>query len=213
MPFVFTLPEEYTFLMEISPPEPINSYRESIKMRAVRQRVSGQLLVGVEKNALLLYQIKPSKDAQNLIYLRFALVTRGPGDKIFPAFVVDDWGKERSNLGLYEWILEKGDRFPRAEIFGFDPDGSETQVFLRAMEHFARFPCYAYTGSGFGVAGGTLVSVILLPDDQVTEPARIETPQEMALPLSHARVTWWSVPQGMTDFDAAFFESEPDPGY
>ena len=133
-------------------------------MRAVIQRVGGELLLGGNKNALILHQTKPPKNTQNLVYLRFALVTRGPGDHIFPASVLDDWGKERSNLGLYEWILEFGDQFPRAEVFGFDPDGSETQVFIRALEHFARFPCYAYPTDNPVVIGGHLLSAILVPD-------------------------------------------------
>ncbi|MFL7839952.1 MAG: hypothetical protein ACK2T4_04120 [Candidatus Promineifilaceae bacterium] len=182
-------------------------------MRAVRQRVSGQLLLGDEKNALLLDQVKPAKDAQNLIYLRYALVTRGPGDHIFPGFVLDDWGKERRNLGLYEWILENGDRFPRAEIFGFEADGRETQAFLRAMENFARFPCYAYMIDDPGVTGGHLISAVLLPDAQVTEPGRIKRPADLELPLSNARVSWWAVPPGTADFDLSLLEREPDPGY
>jgi hypothetical protein len=195
-------------------PQPIQiSNPEIVKMRAVRQRISGQLLLGDKKNALLLYQIKPAKDAENLIYLRYALVTRGPGEHILPAFVLDDWGKERANLGLYEWVLQNGDRFPRAEIFGFEPGGSETQAFLRAIEHFARFPCYAYAEDDPGVGGGALISAIFLPDAGVSEPTRIKTPEHLKLPLSNARVTWWLVPQEMKDFDPAFFDSEPDPGY
>jgi hypothetical protein len=199
-------------LVDIPQPNQISN-PEIVKMRAVRQRISGQLLLGKEKNALLVYQLKPAKDAQNLIYLRFALVTRGPGDHILPAFVLDDWGKERANLGLYEWVMQNGDRFPRAEIFGLEPGGSETQAFLRAMELFARFPCYAYTEDDPGLTAGILISAILLPDAEVTEPTRIKPPEHLKLPLSNARVTWWIVPQGMMDFDPAFFNSEPDPGY
>ena len=182
-------------------------------MRAVRQRVSGKLLLQSKKNGLILQQLKPPKDAENLIYLRYALVTRGRGDHIFPASVLDDWGKEKSNLGLYEWILEYGDQFPRAEIFGFDPDGSETQAFLRAMEHFARFPCYGYDTADPGVAGGHLLSAILLPDPQTPAPERIKKPIDLKLPLSHARVTWWRVPAEVAEFDLDSLDLEPDPGY
>jgi hypothetical protein len=182
-------------------------------MRAVRQRVSGHLLPGDGKNALLLQKVSPPKEAPNLLYLRYALVTRGPGDHIFPAVVLDDWGKERRNLTLYQWILENGDHFPRAEIFGFDIDGSETQAFVRAMEHFARFPCYAYAPDDPDISSGKLLSAILLPNAQVDEPQRIKKPQDLELPLSNARVSWWSVPEGLEEFDLASFTSEPDPGY
>lgn len=182
-------------------------------MRAVRQRVAGELLLGGKKNALILHQTKPPEDVSSLVYLRYALVTRGPGDHIFPASVLDDWGKERANLGLYEWILEFGDQFPRAEVFGFDPDGSETQVFIRALEHYARFPCYAYPTNDPSVIGGRLLFAILLPDSGAVEPKRIKKPDDLKLPLSHARVTWWQIPEGMVDFDFSLLDPEPDPGY
>ena len=188
-------------------------------MRAVRQRVGGELLLQGGKNALILHQLKPPKDAENLVYLRFALVTRGPGDHFFPAFVLDDWGKERRRLGLYQWILESGDQFPRAEIFGFNPDGTETQAFVRAMEHYARFPCYAYAADEAtvadeaAVAGGHLLSAILLPDALCSGPKRIKKPEDLKLPLSNARVNWWQIPEEPIDFDLSILDAEPDPGY
>jgi len=182
-------------------------------MRAVRQRVRGELLLQEKRNALILHQLKPPKEADNLVYLRYALVTRGPGDHIFPAFVLDDWGKERGSLRLYEWVRENGDQFPRAEIFGYERNGSETQAFLRGMELYARYPCYAYTADALAVTDGHLLFAVLLPDASVTEPNRIGRPEDLPLPLRAARVTWWLVPEGATDIDLYELDAEPDPGY
>lgn len=182
-------------------------------MRAVRQRVGGELLLQDKKNALILRQLKPPREAENLVYLRYALVTRGPGDHIFPAYVLDDWGKERGSLRLYEWVRENGDHFPRAEIFGFEQDGRETQAFLRGMELYARYPCYAYNAADLPVTEGHLLSAILVPDAAAAKPKRIKRPADLKLPLSAARVTWWSIPAGTSDFDLAGLDAEPDPGY
>lgn len=182
-------------------------------MRAVRQRVAGELLTQAKRNALVLQQVRPPKEASNLIYLRYALVLRGPGDHIFPAFVLDDWGRERGSLRMYEWIRENGDSFPRAEVFGYEQDGRETQAFLRGMELLARYPCYAYTAPDQPVEAGKLLYAILLRDDAVSVPERIKRPADLKLPLRAARVTWWRIPQHMADIDLYHLDAEPDPGY
>lgn len=182
-------------------------------MRAARQRVGGQLLLQGRRNALVLHQLKPPKESDNLVYLRYAMVTRGPGDHIFPALVLDDWGRERRSLSLYQWIRENGDRFPRAEIFGFERDGRETQAFLRGMEIYARYPCYAYEEPDIPVQEGHLLYAIFLPDDQADAPQKIKPPKDLDLPLRAARVTWWRVPRGLADIDLFRLDAEPDPGY
>ncbi len=182
-------------------------------MRAVRQRVAGELLVQGRKRALFLEQLQPPAEAENLLYLRYALVTRGPGDHIFPAFILDDWGKERGSLQLYEWVRENGERFPRAEIFGFEADGRDTQAFLREMELYARYPCYAYAAADLPVTEGQLLSAVLLPEAGVSAPQRTEPPPNITLPLRAARVTWWRVPQEAAAIDLSQLDAEADPGY
>lgn len=182
-------------------------------MRAVRQRVVGELLSQEKKNALILRQLKPAPEADNVIILRYALVTRGRGDHIFPAFVLDDWGQEKRSLKLFQWIRENGDHFPRAEIFGFEADGRDTQAFLREMELQARYPCYAYPTDETAVNEGRRLSAVLLPDSSVNELVRIKTPPDLALPLSAARVTWWQIPEGKTDIDLNLLKAKADPGY
>ncbi len=182
-------------------------------MRAVRQRVAGELLSQEKKSALILRQLKPAPESKDLVYLRYALVTRGRGDHIFPALVLDDWGQEKRSLRLYQWIRDNGDHFPRAEIFGFEADGRDTQAFLREMELYARYPCYAYPTDDTAVNEGRRISAVLLPDASVTAPVRIKTPQDLKLPLSAARVTWWQIPEGDADIDLSLLKAKADPGY
>jgi hypothetical protein len=182
-------------------------------MRAVGQRVAGKLLQQDRKNALILRALKPPADAQDILYLRYALVTRGPGDHIFPAFILDDWGKEIRSLKLYRWVREFGEQFPRGEIFGFEQDGRDTQAFLREMELYARLPCYAYESDAQPVEQGHLLSAILLPDAAVTTLSRIKRPADLKAPLRAARVTWWSIPEGSDEIDLDALDADPDPGY
>jgi hypothetical protein len=165
--------------------------------------------------ALVLRQPKPDSEATGLISLRFAFIARGPGggDHIFPSFILDDWGREIRSLKLYEWVRENGQRFPRAEIFGFEQDGRETQCFLRELELYARLPCYAYRTADQPVAEGRLLNSILLPHDSAQTPLRIEKPAGIERPLRAARVTWWQIPTDGKMLDLAQLDARPDPGY
>ena len=87
--------------------------------------MKGRLLDEGSRPALLL------DETAGPIVLRYALVRQGTEEHILPAFLLDDWGAEIKGLALYRWIEEQGDYFPRAELFGFDAGGGETQVFLR----------------------------------------------------------------------------------
>jgi len=155
---------------------------------------------------------QPEPDAPDLVVLRFAFVTRGPGDHIFPSLVVDDWGREMRALTIYQWVRENGDRFPRSEIFGYEQDGRETQVFLREMELMARLPCYAYADDQAAVTEGLLLHTILLEDAQVDAPVRSGRPPELPLPLRAARVNWWKIPPGLRDIDLAMLSAQADSG-
>ena len=54
-------------------------------------------------------------------YLAFTFLEQGTEREIFPESLLDDWGHEIKTLALYDWVLENGLHFPRAEIFGFEP--------------------------------------------------------------------------------------------
>ncbi len=184
-------------------------------MRAVGQRVVGKLQRQGNRTGLILNALKPNKEAANLITLRYAFIIRGPGDgaHIFPALILDDWGREIRSLQLYRWVRENGDQFPRAEIFGFEQDGRETQCFLREIELYARYPCYAFDQQERSVPEGHLVEAILLPDDSTKTPLRVAKPEEVQGPLRSARVTWWRIPRIDAVIDLSELDLRADPGY
>ncbi|WP_420632048.1 hypothetical protein [Candidatus Leptofilum sp.] len=179
--------------------------------RAVAKRVSGRLLWENEakrngRTALLLTNPKPDRDAANLLYLRFAFVLMGTEAPLFPSFLIDDWGGEVRGTAVYQWIKENGNQFPRAEIFGFDQQGTEAQYFVRELELYAKLPCLAYPNRQMPLAEGTPIHAILLPDGSVAEPVKIKRPSELKRPLSAARVPWWQVPPTMSQFDFGLLE-------
>lgn len=163
-------------------------------MKAVKQRVQGQLLAANGRFALLLQNIQPEPDAAPLIYVRYAFITLGVEEHIFPAFLLDDWGNEIKGLALYDWVAEFAPQFPRAELFGFDESGQETQLFLRELEQYAKWPCYAYPTADASIAEGVLIEAVLLPDETVTEPTKVKRPSWVERPLRQAQVQWWQVP-------------------
>jgi hypothetical protein len=214
MEFVFTCCRRYTNGLENKFPDTRPEvYPPGISMKAIGQRVAGQLLLHGGQNALILHDNNPAADEMQVVILRYALVVRGPGDHIFPSLLLDDWGREISSLKLYSWIREYGESFPRGEIFGFEADGTETQAFLREMELMARYPCYAYRSETEPVEQGHLLTAILLPDPECREAKQLQRPAEISFPLSVARVSWWAVPASSSAFDFRLLDEEPDPGY
>ena len=176
-------------------------------MRAVSQRIAGSLLEENGRFALIMYDPHPDAKRDDLLFLRYAFVTRGPEDHIFPAFILDDWGREIRSLKLYRWFYEYGERFPRAEVFGYEQDGRETQCFLRELELYTRLPCYLYPTRETAVQEGVLLSAILLPDPSLNAPRQIKPPAEWKRPLRAARVSWWGVPAGSQSFDFSLLAS------
>jgi hypothetical protein len=183
-------------------------------MQAINQHIQGRLLAKGEQTAVLLHSTRPDEETAGSLYLRFAFVIRGPEQHVFPALALDDWGGEIRGLSLYQWVAEYGEQFPRAEVFGYDPDGSKTQFFLRALELYARFPCYVYKEAAAPVSEGRLVSAILLPTPDVIQPVRLpRAPKGVERPLRTARVNWWHVPPHAEQFDFSLLAQPPDPGF
>lgn len=172
-------------------------------MRAISQRVQGEVIEQNGKRVLALRDAKPDKDAPGLLYLRYALVRQGTEKHIFPAFLLDDWGAEIKGLKLYAWFKEHAEAFPRAELFGFEANGRQTQAFLREFEIYFKFPCYAYRARSDGVEKGQQLDAIVLGDPSVSEPTRVERPSShnIIYPLRHAAVHWWQHPIGFPSLD------------
>ncbi len=166
-------------------------------MKPVTLHIHGRLMADPDKNdkqVLLLLDAAPQVETAVSLYLRFPFITLGPEEHIFPSYVLDDWAKEIHGTAVYDWMVDNGDHFPRAEVFGFEQDGSETQCFVRGLEHYVKLPCYVYTSRQAAVNAGVLVSKILVVDTAVSQPERIQRPLLLERPLASARVQWWRVP-------------------
>lgn len=179
-------------------------------MKAVSQHIHGQLWRDSGPNGrsvLLLQDGQPAAKTAVSLFLRYALVIMGPEDHVFPNTLLDDWGHEVRGLEIYRFIREYGDQFPRAEVFGFDLDGSETQLFVRSLEMVGRWPCYVYATTETPLSEGVRLNAILLPTEGITQPQRLpEAPDSVAPPLCHARLKWWQVPAEATNFDFSLLE-------
>ena len=178
-------------------------------MKAAKHHIHGKLITENGRSALLLLNGKPETQTADSLYLRYAVVVRGPEDHVLPAILLDDWGKETRGLKIYEFLREHGDEFPRAEIFGFDMDGSEAQLFVRSLELYSRLPAYAYTDVEAPLADGVRLDAILLPDAETDGVVRVEKASEMGIkrPLRSAQVSWWRVPPVTTSFDFSLLDS------
>ncbi|MDT8306528.1 MAG: hypothetical protein RRC07_11385 [Anaerolineae bacterium] len=155
-------------------------------MKPLTDKQRGWLYRSGERAALFL-----GGEEAPAVYLRYAFLLQGSEIPIFPALAVDDWGHERRDLSLYAWVHEEGERFPRSEIFGYERDGSETQVFLRALETFMKLPCFAYRRRSDPVGAGLQVQTVFVPDPlHMGKPGRVEVPGEIGWPLQHAAVRW-----------------------
>jgi hypothetical protein len=167
-------------------------------VKAISQPVQGTILVEANHSALLLRSVAPASPSAESLYLRYAYILQGTEAPILPAFVLDDWGSEVKGLDLYQWVHQFGDQFPRAEMFGFELNGGETQCFLRELELQAQLLCYAYPTKETPLAAGVAVEAILLLDDLVTVPQRIQRPRSFSRPLRSAKVSWWLVKPPVT---------------
>ncbi len=159
-------------------------------MQPLAQKVSGRLYRKDEQTALLLAPPGAEQEGPAL-FLRYALVVQGTERHIFPSLLLDDWGKEHDTIGLYRWIFEQGQRFPRAEIFGLDHLGRQTQVFLRDLEIFFKYPCYIAHSRQTQIAEQERLHLIFLQEPELkSEPQAIEVPEQISWPLRHGAIQW-----------------------
>ena len=147
------------------------------------------------RTALLLHDSEPTaEETADILYLRFAFVLRGIETPIFPTELLDDWGNPVRKWKLYEWVEEFADEFPRAEIFGFDGQGRETQCFLRDLESEERVHCYAFADKVSSIHDGVRVEAVLLPTEEIGEQMKVKRPLEGKRPFINAKLSWWQVP-------------------
>jgi hypothetical protein len=161
------------------------------QVKFIKQGVVGTLLVAGERAALRL-----AEGDEPVVYLAFALTTQGIAAQIIPSVLLDDWGKEIKGLALYEWVHEHGLRFPRAELFGFSPDGQSIQYFLRDMELFAPVVAYATVDKTLPIEQWSRLTEGLVPALDVIAPEPTGVPDDVTGPLREARLGWWRVSPG-----------------
>jgi hypothetical protein len=166
-------------------------------MQLIQQPVNA-VLFEREKRAVLRLD-----EAAGLVFLRFALRELEREGLIFPALLLDDWGREIADLSLYPWIQENGAYFPRAELFGFDGSGTQIQRFLRELELTGGYPCYVARERRAAAATATPVEAILISGAEVATSTRLRRPEGLERPLANAAVAWWAVnPQESIDLAA-----------
>lgn len=161
-----------------------------MSVKIIKEKITGHLLIDDEHIALVL----ANSEDQNIVYVTYALYTMGVEAHVLPAVVLDDWGNEIRGMALYRWFREYGERFPRAEVFGVAPDGTETQYFLRDLELYSKFPVYAFEDKESPVSTGVLIEAIIHLDSRVPHPQSSEPPPSVQFPLREARVSWWAAP-------------------
>lgn len=131
--------------------------------------------------------IDPSEDQ---VYVRYALLTHGSGELIFPELLLDDWGHEIRTLALYQWIHENGDHFPRAELFGFDKTGKDQQHFLRELDFRSAFPCYGYVNQASSLSEGVRLDYFIVVDNESFPPYGPVDLSSYKFPMTNADVNW-----------------------
>ena len=156
-------------------------------MADLRKRIRGRIY-NVEERALLLMD-----EAVTSCYLAFALLERGTEQEIFPESLLDDWGHEIKSLDLYGWIQENGIHFPRAEVFGYDRGGNNTQCFLRDLDPLTKYPCYVFEEPRQEISEGVQVVAIGLLDGNADRPVRTKRPAGTESPLNNAKIDWWRI--------------------
>ncbi len=157
-------------------------------MQAINLPLHATRLLRDDDHGLLLNAAAPQAT------LRVALITRGAERHIFPALALDDWGREKKGLSLYQWLYEEGTRFPRAELFGFDAFGHEAQLFLRDLELSYRYPCYVYDVGDAPIAAGQRLHTVFVPGEPgQTEPSKIAPPHHLPFALHRAAIRWRQV--------------------
>jgi len=144
-------------------------------VKFIKQHIVGTLLVAGERAALRL-----EGGDEPVVFLAFALTTQGIAAQIIPSVLLDDWGKEIKGLALYEWVREHGLRFPRAELFGFSPDGQPAQYFLRDMELFAPVVAYAAVDKALPMGQWARLTEGLVPALDVIAPEPTDIPDGLS---------------------------------
>ncbi len=170
-------------------------------------RIHGKIIEAEENERVVrtvrIDSVLPARDSQipdgsDLLWLRFGFVFLGTEKPLIPSFVMDDRGNEFKTLRLMEWVYEKGDIYPRGEVFGYElnyaKEWIETQCFVREIELSLRFFTWVVDDLKAPPAGLSVHRLAVF-NDGVSEPTRSkERPADWLLPLQRSRATFWHLP-------------------
>lgn len=173
-----------------------------MSLKIPTQKIYGRIIPINEKQSAVIFHphsakaVPPPSEFQPL-YLRYALTQLGTERPILPSFILDDWGGEIRKLEMYRWVQIEGDRFPRAEAFGyilnFNQEWEKSQFFMRDLELSARHPLYVYTSKDDPIDSGQRVHALVKASSDIDkwEPSNGKS---FKLPLKRAQVKWWQMP-------------------
>jgi hypothetical protein len=156
-------------------------------MSVLAQSIQGELHISDDHGVFHLDQSSPE------VCLRYALVELSTGALFFPELLLYDWGHEIITLDLYRLIKENGPHFTRAEVFGFDLEGSDRQYFLRELDLLSRYPCYGYVNVDAHLSEGIEVNDFVIAVNESIQVQRFPDSGEIIWPMSNAAVRWWQV--------------------
>lgn len=106
--------------------------------------VGGSLLrIGEEQalNVLIIGESSRQLPGEQLysgeMYLRYGLVyLYKETDALIPQYALDDFRREYHAADALDFLYEKGERFPRADVVGIRvPDGTKTQAYAKELDH------------------------------------------------------------------------------
>lgn len=166
-------------------------------MRPIRHKVQGKLFQNDSQAALWLWRdgdVIPDGVTVETLYLRYALIVRGVEQPFFPAELLNDWGETLRGTKVYRWLRKHGELHPRAELFGYDANGNETQYFARDLEIFWKTPCFAISDPNTPITAQIPVEHLLVINPTVPTLEKIKRPAQIKLPLRRASVKWWQIP-------------------
>jgi hypothetical protein len=85
---------------------------------------------------------------QGSLILRYGVVYLGkPHLSIVPALLALDYGAFKTGEDAWDFLLNKSNLFPRADVLGYGNDGSDAQVFIKELDLLWPFDILAYSNA------------------------------------------------------------------
>jgi hypothetical protein len=82
------------------------------------------------------------------LILRYGVVYLGkPHLSIVPALLALDYGAFKTGEEAWDFLLNKSNLFPRADVLGYGNDGADCQVFIKELDLMFPFHILAYSNA------------------------------------------------------------------